>query len=66
MEFGRFTGAAHTKADQQKGEVRAIAYSYRQDHVEQFIIDKTGRVSHITEIAVRDKSFARFGLVEGQ
>jgi carotenoid cleavage dioxygenase-like enzyme len=66
-----FTGAlpasfaAHTKTDQQKGEVHAIAYSYRQDHVQHIIIDKTGRVSHITEIAVRDKPIMHdFALTE--
>ena len=57
--------AAHTKTDVQKGEVHAIAYSYRQDNVQHIIIDKTGRVSHITEIAVRDKPIMHdFALTE--
>jgi carotenoid cleavage dioxygenase-like enzyme len=47
--------AADSKTDVQKGEVHAIAYSYSQDHVQHIILDKTGRVSHMTEIAVRDK-----------
>jgi carotenoid cleavage dioxygenase-like enzyme len=56
---------AHTKSDVQKGEVHAIAYSYRQDHVQHIIIDKAGRVSHITEIAVRDKPIMHdFALTE--
>jgi hypothetical protein len=66
-----FTGAlpasfaAHTKTDQQKGEVHAIAYSYRQDHVQHIVIDKTGKVSRITEIAVRDKPIMHdFALTE--
>jgi carotenoid cleavage dioxygenase-like enzyme len=57
--------AAHTKTDQQKGEVHAIAYSYRQDHVQHIVIDKTGKVSRITEIAVRDKPIMHdFALTE--
>ena len=57
--------AAHTKTDQQKGEVHAIAYSYRQDHVQHIVIDKTGKLSRITEIAVRDKPIMHdFALTE--
>jgi carotenoid cleavage dioxygenase-like enzyme len=57
--------AAHTKADVQKGEIHAIAYSYRQDHVQHIIINNKGRVSHITEIAVRDKPIMHdFALTE--
>jgi carotenoid cleavage dioxygenase-like enzyme len=57
--------AAHTKTDQQKGEVHAIAYSYSQDHVQHILIDKTGKVSRITDIAVRDKPIMHdFALTE--
>jgi carotenoid cleavage dioxygenase-like enzyme len=46
---------AHTKTDRRKGEVHAVAYSSRQDHVQHIIIDKVGQVSHITQIAVSDR-----------
>jgi carotenoid cleavage dioxygenase-like enzyme len=57
--------AAHTKADVQKGEIHAIAYSNRRDHVQHIIINNKGRVSRITEIAVRDKPMMHdFALTE--
>jgi carotenoid cleavage dioxygenase-like enzyme len=57
--------AAHTKTDRQKGEVHAIAYSPRQDHFQHVVIDKTGRVSRTTDIAVRDKPMMHdFALTE--
>ena len=57
--------AAHTKTDRQNGEVHAIAYSHSQDDLQHIVIDKTGRVSHITEIAVRDKPMTHdFALTE--
>jgi carotenoid cleavage dioxygenase-like enzyme len=57
--------AAHTKTDARKGEVHAIAYSARQDHVQHIILDKTGRVSRITDIAVRGKPMMHdFALTE--
>jgi carotenoid cleavage dioxygenase len=56
--------AAHTKIDQ-KGEVHAVAYSYSQDHVQHTIIDNTGRVSHVTNIPVREKPIMHdFALTE--
>jgi carotenoid cleavage dioxygenase len=45
---------AHTKTDARNGEVHAIAYSHSLDHVQHIVIDKTGKVSRITEIPVRD------------
>ena len=57
--------AAHTKLDARRGELHAIAYSYRQDNVQHLIIDNTGRVSRITEIAVHDKPMMHdFALTE--
>ena len=57
--------AAHTKTDMQKGEVHAIAYSPRQDYVQDVVIDKTGTVSRITDIPVRDKPMMHdFALTE--
>jgi len=57
--------AAHTKTDVQKGEVHAIAYSYRQNHVQHLVIDKTGKVSRITDVAVRERPIMHdFALTE--
>ena len=57
--------AAHTKTDMQKGEVHAIAYSPRQDYVQDVVIDKSGTVSRITDIPVRDKPMMHdFALTE--
>jgi carotenoid cleavage dioxygenase len=57
--------AAHTKTDPQKGEVHAIAYSPVQDHVQHIIIDKKGRASRITDIAVPGKPMMHdFALTE--
>jgi carotenoid cleavage dioxygenase len=44
--------AAHTKTDARNGEVHAIAYSHGLDHVQHIVIDKTGKVSRITQIPV--------------
>ena len=57
--------AAHTKIDTHRGEVHAVAYSYRRDYVQHIIIDKTGRVTRTTDIAVRDKPMMHdFALTE--
>ena len=57
--------AAHTKTEVRKGEVHAIAYSFRQDHVQHIVIDKTGKVRRITEIAVPGKPMMHdFALTE--
>jgi carotenoid cleavage dioxygenase len=56
--------AAHTKVDMRKGEVHTIAYS-RQDSVQHIVIDKTGKVNRITEIAVPGKPIMHdFALTE--
>lgn len=56
---------AHSKTDLSRGEVHAIAYSIGQDHVQHIVIDKTGKVSRVTDIAVPDKPMMHdFALTE--
>lgn len=47
--------AAHTKFDRRTGDLHAIAYSYRRDFVQHVVVDRTGRVSHVTDIPVVDR-----------
>jgi Retinal pigment epithelial membrane protein len=57
--------AAHTKADRRTGELHAIAYFWRWDHVRHVIVDATGRVSRTTDIAVADRPMMHdFALAE--
>ena len=46
--------AAHTKLDQQTGELHAIAYFWAWDHVQHVVIDAAGKVTRTTDIAVAD------------
>ncbi len=57
--------AAHTKADRRRGELHAIAYSFRRENVQHIVIDSTGKVSRVTEIVVADKPMMHdFALTE--
>ena len=57
--------AAHTKADRRTGELHAIAYSFRRENVQHVVIDRTGKVSRVTEIVVADKPMMHdFALTE--
>ena len=46
--------AAHTKLDQETGDLHAVVYYWAWDHVQHVVIDQTGHVKHTMDVPVDD------------
>ncbi len=46
--------AAHTKLDNDSGELHAIAYYWAWDHVQHVVVDRAGKVAKTTDVPVTD------------